>query len=694
MQVWRWFARIAWLIPAIVVCFLYLPTLGNQFVWDDNDLLYNQPFLRDPSLWAEALRHFLTIISPNYFRPLAVATFLIEARVWGLNPGFFHLTNVLLHTVNTALVTLLALEIFRRRFNSTNQAIIAVAVGLLYGLHPTLVESVSFISSRFDLLMTTCLLLALLADTKLRDRKFVRPMLVGFLFLAAVLAKESAALFPLALLFFQIALDNQKLSIQSSLAHLRSSWVTWVALVIASGIYLAMRWLALGYLYRPGAPSSIPAGDFLQRLLLVTRSFAEYFILTIFPFTNLSPLHVTTLPIPLTDSTAWLALVGVIVLMAAIVLMARRSSAIGALFFAGIVAFLPAINILPLELSGGTFAAERYLTYPLALFALGLGIALTRASENNRARKTIAVLVALWLIACAGTIELTIPHWRDTFSLWTWATERAPTSALPHVNLSNYYIDQNDNAHILSETDAALQRDSNSAMAWNNRGVALYNTNQFAAAQAAWEKASQIEPTNALFWSNLANVLRAQNRWQDAERMLIDQALRLDPNFALAHFSLGALYLSIDRPDLAIAPLERATQLLPPNRQQAARDSLAQTRDPQRWLRLGNLLLTNNDSQGAQKAYAQAVTLGVTPADVAVSQSAVLISSQAWADAENILRAALTSAPNDARLYNNLGVVAQARGDTNAARDYYTRAATLAPTWDLPKQNLKALEAK
>jgi Flp pilus assembly protein TadD len=111
-------------------------------------------------------------------------------------------------------------------------------------------------------------------------------------------------------------------------------------------------------------------------------------------------------------------------------------------------------------------------------------------------------------------------------------------------------------------------------------------------------------------------------------------------------------------------------------------------------LRFGNLLLTNNDSQGAQKAYAQAVIFGASPVDVAVSQSASLIASHAWAEAEGVLRDGLSFAPNDARLYNKLGVVAEARGDTTAAREYYTRASTLAPNWDLPKQNLQALDAK
>jgi Flp pilus assembly protein TadD len=55
------------------------------------------------------------------------------------------------------------------------------------------------------------------------------------------------------------------------------------------------------------------------------------------------------------------------------------------------------------------------------------------------------------------------------------------------------------------------------------------------------------------------------------------------------------------------------------------------------------------------------------------------------------LTGALKQAPGDARLYNNLGVVAQARGDLNTAREYYARASALAPNWELPKQNLGAL---
>ena len=691
-------ANLALCLPALAALLFYLPTMGNAFVWDDKDLLYNQPFLRDPSAWQTALVHFLSIISPNYFRPLAVATFLIETRLWGVNPAGFHLTNVLLHALNTLLVTLLARELFRLASAAApgrpNHPIAQspsdpiaqlpnhLIVGFLYALHPALVESVSFTASRFDLLMTTWLLLALLADVRLRDHARWRWSAVGVLFLAATLTKETAVVFPVVLVLWHVA------SVPAASFRAKREIPAIVTLGFVGLGYLALRWLALGYLYRPNPPSAIPTGDLVQRVLLIARSAVEYAAVVVFPFTTLTPLHVTALPVPRDDPVGWSSVILLLLLIAGLLVLFRRLPRIVALVCAGSAALLPALNILPLELNGGAFAAERYLTFPLALFALAAGAVLLRNPARTRVLYGAA---AVWLIACGVTVGVTLPPWRDDYGLWTWAAERAPHSALPHVNLSNYYIDQGDDARVLAEADAALQRDPSNAMAWNNRGVALYNTQQYAAAQGAWEQAARLEATNALFWSNLANALRAQGRLADSERVLIDQALRLNPNLALAHFSLGVLYLNLDRPDLASAPLERALVLLPPSRQPAARDALAQTREPERWLRLGNLLLHRGDIPSAQAAYARANALGAAAADVAVSQSATLIELKAWGDAEAVLTGALKQAPGDARLYNNLGVVAQARGDLNTAREYYARASALAPNWELPKQNLGAL---
>jgi cytochrome c biogenesis factor len=94
---------------------------------------------------------------------------------------------------------------------------------VVYGVHPALVEAVAFISCRDDLLVTTFLLLALLAHARWMGRKFLRPLGVGLAFLAAALTKEMAIVLPPALVLWSIALARQvrvnPMSIGAGVAH-------------------------------------------------------------------------------------------------------------------------------------------------------------------------------------------------------------------------------------------------------------------------------------------------------------------------------------------------------------------------------------------------------------------------------------------------------------------------------------------
>ena len=69
----------------------------------------------------------------------------------------------------------------------------------------------------------------------------------------------------------------------------------------------------------------------------------------------------------------------------------------------------------------------------------------------------------------------------------------------------------------------------------------------------------------------------------------------------------------------------------------------------------------------------------------------ILIAQGNLAEAETACQAATRQAPNDARPYNNLGVIARQRGDVKAAREFFQRAIELQPDWDLPRQNLAKL---
>ncbi len=200
-----------------------------------------------------------------------------------------------------------------------------------------------------------------------------------------------------------------------------------------------------------------------------------------------------------------------------------------------------------------------------------------------------------------------------------------------------------------------------------------------------------LQPQSALYWNNLAGSLREQNKLADAARLLIEQALRLDPNLPAAHLNLGIVYLKADRPDLAVQALRNAIQLLPPSEVADAEGFIKQTQEPDRWLRLGDLFMQNQQYQSAAQAYDTAAQLGAPYADATAGFTSALIALKDWQNASQVLQQAIQKAPQDARLYNNLGIVAREQGDIESARGLFNKAIELQPQWDVPQQNLQAL---
>jgi Flp pilus assembly protein TadD len=263
---------------------------------------------------------------------------------------------------------------------------------------------------------------------------------------------------------------------------------------------------------------------------------------------------------------------------------------------------------------------------------------------------------------------------------------------MPPTNLALEYVNRGDYKRAFAEAERALSLDPKEANAWDNYGLALFHLGRYAEAEAAFRRAVELEPESALFWSNLAGALREQGRLDEAERLLLDRALSLDPILPAAHLNLGTVYLLADRPDLAAIHLQEAARLLSPELAGEAVALLEESRQPERWLRLGDLLLANGDPEGALNAFEQAGVLGARPQDVAVGQSAALIELGELLRAKRVLEEGLANAPEDARLHNNLGVVAREMGDKASAAEHFRRAIELAPDWPLPRQNLEALE--
>src|SRR3989304_595774 len=139
----------------VIVCFsqfIYLNSLSNQFAYDDEFTIVTNYFVKT---W----NNFPLLFNSDYFklsgelsyRPVVTLSYFIDYTLWKLNPFGFHLTNSLLHTLNSVLLFLLLKRIFNDRGTS-------FAATLIFLCHPVLSEAVNAISYREDLLAATCFL--------------------------------------------------------------------------------------------------------------------------------------------------------------------------------------------------------------------------------------------------------------------------------------------------------------------------------------------------------------------------------------------------------------------------------------------------------------------------------------------------------------------------------------------------------
>ena len=167
--------RRSWPVMALAVLTLAVAAthgfgLRAPFHYDDKlEILLNPNF--------NGFGHWREIWAYNPFRFLLLCTFSVQYNTTGLQTWPFHLVNLAIHALNCALVVSLAgraLTAMSAGAPSTAEIawryrLGALFAGVLFGVHPLLIEGVTYISGRSSSLATTFYLAALvLLDTILR----------------------------------------------------------------------------------------------------------------------------------------------------------------------------------------------------------------------------------------------------------------------------------------------------------------------------------------------------------------------------------------------------------------------------------------------------------------------------------------------------------------------------------------------
>lgn len=387
--------------------FPYLSWDDPGYVWDNDDLA--------PIGRAQIGIQFSTYVLGNY-HPLTMLSYATELSFFGRSAHAMHITNVVLHLLNTALVFLLACRIL---FGPV-PALFAAAI---WALHPMRAESVAWIAARKDLLMLLCGLGCLLAWMAWLRSGQTRWYLIALLaFAMSLLSKAMAvSLVPTLFLFDQLA----KRPIRS--------WPLWKEKIPFILLGTVAGLVALQAQAQAGAVVELRV-DPIERILLALTQLAHYAAQQAVPL-GLSSWY------GYPPDITWQTVLPGIVLCAAAVLWARSKLdpiiIFGAMFF--LVNIAPVIQLVPV---GYAVRADRY-TY---LAGIGWSVLLVhlwyraRATSPRVTSRLMLVAMVGYLGSLAFTTHRRTMAWSSSGALYNDMVSGSPHDPVPLMNRAVHHM--------------------------------------------------------------------------------------------------------------------------------------------------------------------------------------------------------------------------------------------------------------
>ena len=639
-----------WLMAAMLVLMtiaLYWPATRCGFVnLDDNQYVMDNTHVTSGLTLANTRWAFRTGYAFNW-HPITWLSHMMDCQLFGLKPWGHHLTNVLLHAVNTALVFLLLCSLTGALWRS-------VLVAALFGLHPVHVESVAWVAERKDVLSTCFGLLALLfyaryAQGRLRvapeinaktqrrkdasrtqpwagaggrppvelDPSSAERSATGILSGKAV---PSVANYSLALFFFACGLMSkpmlvtwpfvmllldywplcrilpQPLNPQPATAQQLSTFWKLVMEKIPFFVLAVVTSVVTFEVQKHGG--AIVASE---NLLLGARggnalvSYCRYLGKLFWP-TDLAVFY----PHPGYWPTVEVLLAGGLILGISVLLIVegRRYPFLlmGWLWYCGTL--VPAIGLVQV---GEQAMADRYTYVP----SLGMLILATWAVYELIRRwqhhvNVSSVAGAAVIVVCMALTRQELGHWKDSEALFRHALEVTENNHIAYDCLGSALAMKGQVDEAIIQFQAALCQKPDDAKAHSNLGNALTMKGQIDEAITQFQEALHLNPNDAEAHNNLGYLWAERGENLEQAQEMLEQAVRLEPKNAAYLDSLGWVLFKLNHPREGLDYLLQAVE-------NSSKPSAAL------YDHLGDAYATLNQREQAAEAWRQSLSVAPNP---------------------------------------------------------------------------------
>ena len=520
----------------------------NEFVHFDDPIYVTENPHVQKGITPETISWAFTTRYANFWHPLTWLSHALDCQLFGLNPAGHHLSAVLWHTANAALLFWVLWAMTGARWRSA-------VVAALFALHPLHVESVAWVSERKDLVSTFFWLLTMLAYTRYVEltrpgaaakprRKWYALALVFFVL--GMMAKPMLVTLPFVLLLLDVW-PYRRWQPGVASGEIKTSTVPLSRLVVEKLPYFAVAaiasFVAFSAQKEGGALPSFGTVPLESRLANALVSYARYLGKTVFPVD-------LAVPYPF---QAWSGaqIAGAAVLLLAVsvaaVMLTRKAPWLAVGWFWYVGTLVPVIGLVQI----GEFSmADRYTYVPLIGVFIAVAWGLERLTcDKPTPRKALALVALFALFGCVVLTRQQIRVWRNTETLFTHAIRVTPENYLAHYNLGRNLIARGRAEEALVQFEKALQIRPTNIDACNNIAGTYAAMGKMDRALEYLKKGAVLDPNNADIHYNLGFILHKQGHIADAMRHY-REAIRLRSDYISPLRNLAWILATSEEPAL------------------------------------------------------------------------------------------------------------------------------------------------
>jgi tetratricopeptide (TPR) repeat protein len=515
--------------PLLWVCFgliaiiavVYAPVLDFGFVkYDDPQYVSANPHVFG-GVTLQGISWALTSGYAANWHPLTWISHMLDIEMYGMNAGWHHLTNVLLHMASAVLL-------FALLYRMTGALGRSAFVAGLFAVHPIHVESVAWVAERKDVLSTFFWTLTLWAYLRYAARPELRRYLLVVVFFAlALMSKPMVVTLP----FILLLLDYWPLRRPIEM-RLVTEKIPLFALAVASSIitFLVQE--------RGGTVAVVGRISFAERIANALVSYGAYLGKMVWP-THLAAYY----PYALSQSP-WLV-AGSALGLAGITLLAIWKAkdfpyfVTGWLWYLG--ALVPAIGIVQV---GTQAMADRYTYVPMIgisiVAAWGIFDLVARWQKSGDGLMVLRGAGLAVIIACTVSARAQVKTWESSLTLWEHALAVTTDNYAAHTFLGNALSGLGKTDEAITHYEEALRIRPDYPEAHNNLGPALAGKGKIDEAITHFSEAVRLRPGYADAHNNLGVALANRGRVPEAIAHFAE-AVKLDPDHAKAHYGLAVV---------------------------------------------------------------------------------------------------------------------------------------------------------